>query len=138
MSSCSYIQMTDFNPLHDSPTAVSDACEAPHLDPRDTDARRRTLMSVAAVRDVAETFRILGDPTRVRILDALNGGELCVCDIAALAGISESAVSHQLRLLRGMRLVKPRRAGRLVFYQLDDQHIMELLRLAHTHVEEPS
>ena len=94
-------------------------------------------MSSDAVRDVADTFRILGDPTRIRILDALSGGELCVCDIASLAVISESAVSHQLRLLRSMRLVKSRRAGRLVFYALDDQHIIELLRQSHTHVEEP-
>jgi hypothetical protein len=59
-----------------------------------------------------------------------------VCDIAACVGISESAVSHQLRLLRGMRLVRPRRAGRQVFYSLDDQHIVQLLRLATTHVRE--
>jgi len=85
---------------------------------------------------LADTFRVLGDPTRVRILDALAGGELCVCDIASLVGISESAVSHQLRLLRGMRLVRPRRAGRLVYYTVDDQHIIELLRQALTHVEE--
>lgn len=88
------------------------------------------------VHALADTFRVLGDPTRVKMLDALSGGELCVCDIAALAGISESAVSHQLRLLRGMRLVRPRRAGRLVYYSLDDQHIIELLRQALTHVEE--
>lgn len=93
-------------------------------------------MSPEAVEALAETFRVLGDPTRVRILDALAGGELCVCDIAALVGISESAVSHQLRLLRGMRLVRPRRAGRLVYYTVDDQHIIELLRQALTHVEE--
>jgi DNA-binding transcriptional ArsR family regulator len=79
---------------------------------------------------------VLGDPTRVRILDALAGGELCVCDIATLAGISESAASHQLRLLRSMRLVRTRRAGRLVYYTLDDQHIVELLKLALTHVQE--
>ena len=88
------------------------------------------------VEALAETFRVLGDPSRLRIVDALSGGELCVCDIAAVAGISESAVSHQLRLLRGMRLVRPRRAGRQVFYALDDQHIVELLRQALTHVEE--
>jgi ArsR family transcriptional regulator, lead/cadmium/zinc/bismuth-responsive transcriptional repressor len=93
-------------------------------------------MSPEAVTALAETFRVLGDPTRVRILDALAGGELCVCDIASLVGISESAVSHQLRLLRGMRLVRPRRAGRLVYYTVDDQHIIELLRQALTHVEE--
>jgi len=94
------------------------------------------MMQPRAVEALAETFRVLGDPTRVRILDALSGGELCVCDIASLVGISESAVSHQLRLLRGMRLVRPRRAGRLVFYAVDDQHILELLRQALTHVEE--
>ena len=93
-------------------------------------------MAPEAVTALAETFRVLGDPTRVRILDALAGGELCVCDIASLVGISESAVSHQLRLLRGMRLVRPRRAGRLVYYTVDDQHIIELLRQALTHVEE--
>ncbi len=109
-------------------------CTAAHLAP--SEARRGLLMSPHAVEALAETFRVLGDPTRVRILDALSGGELCVCDIASLAGISESAVSHQLRLLRGMRLVRPRRSGRLVFYALDDHHIIELLQQALTHVEE--
>ena len=112
-------------------------CEAPtHLDERGASVRRAALMSDRAVYAVADTFRVLGDPTRVRILDALAGGELCVCDIAEVAGISESAVSHQLRLLRGMRLVRPRRAGRLVYYSLDDQHIIDLLQQALTHVEE--
>jgi DNA-binding transcriptional ArsR family regulator len=94
-------------------------------------------MGARTVEALADTFRVLGDPTRVRILDALSGGELCVCDIASLVGISESAASHQLRLLRGMRLVRPRRAGRLVYYAVDDQHILELLRQALTHVQEP-
>ena len=94
-------------------------------------------MGARTVEALAETFRVLGDPTRVRILDALSAGELCVCDIAALVGTSESAASHQLRLLRGMRLVRPRRAGRLVYYAVDDQHILELLKQASTHVEEP-
>jgi ArsR family transcriptional regulator, lead/cadmium/zinc/bismuth-responsive transcriptional repressor len=97
---------------------------------------RPALITPRTVEALADTFRALGDPTRVRILDALSGGELCVCDIASLVGISESAVSHQLRLLRGMRLVRPRRAGRLVYYAVDDQHILELLRQALTHVEE--
>jgi ArsR family transcriptional regulator len=124
-----------------SPNAVptaADTCEADHLDPRGTAVRKKNLMSAAAVRAVADTFRILGDPTRLRILDALSAGELCVCDIANLAAISESAVSHQLRLLRSMRLVKSHRSGRLVFYELDDHHIIELLRQAHTHVQEPA
>jgi len=93
-------------------------------------------MGARTVEAIADTFRVLGDPTRVRILDALAGGELCVCDIASLVGISESAVSHQLRLLRSLRLVRPRRAGRLVYYAVDDQHILELLKQTSTHVEE--
>ena len=94
------------------------------------------LMGPETVEALADTFRVLGDPTRVRMLDALAHSELCVQDLASLVGISESAVSHQLRLLRGMRLVRARRAGRLVFYALDDHHIVELLRQALTHVEE--
>jgi DNA-binding transcriptional ArsR family regulator len=113
-------------------------CDLPHLPESEAAARRRILLASRTVEEIAETFRVLGDPTRVRILDAMATGELCVCDIAALVGISESAASHQLRLLRGMRLVRPRRAGRQVFYSVDDQHIVELLRLAVTHVQEPA
>lgn len=116
--------------------ATEAPCEAPHLDPNASSARRERLMPPDAVAALADTFRILGDPTRVRILDVLAGGELCVCDLAALVGISESAVSHQLRLLRGMRLVRPRRAGRQVFYSLDDQHIVALFQQALRHVLE--
>jgi ArsR family transcriptional regulator len=115
---------------------MSDNCDLPHLDADNAATREAQLLSSATVEEIAATFSVLGDPTRIRILDALSAGQLCVCDIAALAGISESAVSHQLRLLRGMRLVRPRRAGRQVFYSLDDQHIVELLRLAVTHVQE--
>lgn len=114
-------------------------CEASsHLDEHGVETRRRLLLPGSTVEGLAETFRVLGDPTRVRILDALGAGELCVCDIAGLVGMSESAVSHQLRLLRSMRLVRPRRAGRLVYYAIDDQHIMELLRQALTHIQEDS
>lgn len=95
-----------------------------------------SLLPVRIVEALADTFRILGDPTRVRILDALSTGERCVCDIAAAVGLSESAVSHQLRLLRGMRLVRPRREGRQVYYAVDDHHILELLKQAATHVQE--
>ncbi|MEO7272237.1 MAG: metalloregulator ArsR/SmtB family transcription factor [Vicinamibacterales bacterium] len=121
-----------------APAATDPSCDAAHLGAGGTQDRRRALMGDAAVRDVARTFSILGDPTRVRILDALSGGELCVCDIATLAGISESAVSHQLRLLRTSRLVTSRRVGRHIHYALLDRHILDLLRLAETHVQEPA
>ena len=88
------------------------------------------------VQAVAETFRVLGDPTRIRILAALGTGEVCVNDLATGIGISESAVSHQLRLLRTMRLVRVRREGRMAYYAVDDQHILELLSQARTHVQE--
>jgi ArsR family transcriptional regulator len=97
---------------------------------------RQRLLAQPSALALAETFKVLGDVTRVRILDAISRSELCVCEIARLVGISESAVSHQLRLLRGMRLVRPRRAGRLVFYALDDQHIVRLLEQGLEHVEE--
>ena len=131
MSTCSYIHMSR---VEERSTSTAVECEGPHR----AEARKAVLMGARTVEALADTFRVLGDPTRVRILDALSGGELCVCDIASLVGISESAASHQLRLLRGMRLVRPRRAGRLVYYAVDDQHILELLRQALTHVEEPA
>jgi ArsR family transcriptional regulator len=94
------------------------------------------LLDAAAVAALAETFRVLGDSTRVRILDAISRSELCVGEIAALLGLSESAVSHQLRLLRNMRLVRPRRDGRMIFYTLDDQHIVRLFEQGLEHVQE--
>lgn len=130
MSTCSYIQMSK---RESAAVEQGSECDGPHQ----AAARQSSLMSTRTVEALADTFRVLGDPTRVRILDALSGGELCVCDIASLVGISESAASHQLRLLRGLRLVRPRRAGRLVYYAVDDHHILELLAQALTHVEEP-
>ena len=85
---------------------------------------------------LAETFKVLGDTTRVRILDVLTRTELCVGDIASILGLSESAVSHQLRLLRGMRLVRPRRSGQMIFYALDDQHIVGHFAQGLEHVQE--
>jgi DNA-binding transcriptional ArsR family regulator len=79
------------------------------------------------VLDLSETFKTLGDPTRLRILAALFAGERCVHDLCARLGMSQPAVSHQLRILRSARLVKPRRAGREIFYSLDDAHVMVLI-----------
>ncbi len=99
---------------------------------------------VAAVRNamppegillrLAETFRLLGDPTRVRILHALSLEELCVCDIASLLGTTKSAISHQLRLLRSLRVVKYRKDGRIVYYSLDDSHVRNLLMESINHI----
>ena len=88
------------------------------------------------VERLAETFKALGDPTRVRMLSALSRAELCVCDLATLLGATEPAISHQLRLLRSLRVVRARRDGRMVFYRLDDDHIVRLLSQGRAHVEE--
>lgn len=85
---------------------------------------------------LAETFRALGDATRVRILHALSHAEVCVCDLAASMNVTESAVSHQLRLLRNLRLVKSRRDRRHIYYTLADQHIVRLFEQGLEHVQE--
>jgi DNA-binding transcriptional ArsR family regulator len=87
--------------------------------------------------DLAETFRALGDAGRARILHALLAEELCVCDLAALAGLTESAVSQHLRVLRARRIVRPRKAGRAVYYRLEDACIRALLAIALTHLDDP-
>jgi DNA-binding transcriptional ArsR family regulator len=85
---------------------------------------------------LAETFKVLSHPTRLKIIHALFSNELCVCDLAALLGSTESAVSHQLRLLRSMRLVKHRRAGKLAYYSLDDRHVHQLFEAGLKHMQE--
>jgi ArsR family transcriptional regulator len=113
-----------------------DVCDLVQIDLARVRALRSALVAPDAVQGLADTFSALGDPTRVRILDVLSHGELCVCDLAAVLGLSQSAVSHQLRLLRGIRLVKPRRDGRIVFYSLDDRHIISIFKQTLQHVEE--
>ncbi|MGI8475456.1 MAG: ArsR/SmtB family transcription factor [Thermomicrobiales bacterium] len=95
---------------------------------------RLALPAGATLAGLAEVFAALGDPTRLKILAALAGRELCVCDLAATVGQSESAVSHQLRLLRSLGLARSRRDGRLVYYALDDDHVAALYGQALDHV----
>jgi ArsR family transcriptional regulator len=115
---------------------TNDVCDLVQIDLARVRKIRAALVAPDAVQGLAGTFSALGDPTRVRILDALSHGELCVCDLAAVLKLSQSAVSHQLRLLRNLRVVRPRRDGRVVFYALDDQHIISIFRQTLQHVEE--
>jgi len=85
---------------------------------------------------LALTFRILGDPTRLKLVMALLGGEMCVCDLAAFLNVSESAVSHQLRRLKDLSLVKQRRDGKILYNALDDEHVYDLLKMGLEHVRE--
>jgi ArsR family transcriptional regulator len=95
---------------------------------------RPHLIKEALAAQVASLFDALSDPTRVRMIAALSHTELCVNDLAALLGMNQSAVSHQLRLLRALRLVRDRRDGRIVFYTLDDDHIHDLFHRGLEHV----
>jgi ArsR family transcriptional regulator, lead/cadmium/zinc/bismuth-responsive transcriptional repressor len=115
---------------------LTDACAHLHADPERVADVRAALPDEPAVAALADSFKALGDPTRVRLLIALTRAELCVCDLAALVSMSESAVSHQLRLLRSLRFVRTRRDGRRVFYRLDDAHIGRLLTQGLEHVLE--
>ena len=99
-------------------------------------AVRDRLLDDASAAALAETFKVLGDPTRVRILDLLARAEVPVCDLAEAIGLTQSAVSHQLRLLRSMRLVRARRDGRHIYYAIDDDHITKLVKQGLEHVQE--
>ncbi len=127
-------------PSTPSPVATEEvaSCHSQHeADQAALAAVQGRLLSADVVQSVADVFKLLGDPTRVRLVDALVHGERCVCDLAQLVGMSESAVSHQLRLLRQARLVRARRSGRMAYYSLDDHHVVGLLHDTRNHVEEP-
>ena len=100
------------------------------------ESAKRSLPSDKEIYNLSETFKVLGDSTRLRILLALVKEELCVCDLATLINLSVSAISHQLRLLRGMKLVKFRKQGKMVYYSLDDAHIEKIIEQAQIHVRE--
>lgn len=105
-----------------------------HLD-RVNRARSESILDRKLER-LAQIYRLLGDPTRLRIAMALKNGEMCVCDMAALLGLSESAVSHQIRRLKDASLVKGRREGQVLYYSLDDQHVVDLIQVGMDHIEE--
>jgi DNA-binding transcriptional ArsR family regulator len=114
----------------------TETCEQHVLDAARVAEVRREMLPEAGFRELAAIFAAMGDPTRVKLLFALSRDELCVCDLAALLGITVSAVSHQLRLLRDLRVVKHRRAGRQVYYSLDDDHVVTLLQQGIDHLGE--
>jgi ArsR family transcriptional regulator, lead/cadmium/zinc/bismuth-responsive transcriptional repressor len=99
-------------------------------------AARKAIHDAETLHGLSDTFKVLGDTTRLKICLALARQELCVGDIAALLSLTDSAVSHQLRLLKAMRLVKYRKEGKMTYYMLDDEHIEDLIRLGVRHVSE--
>jgi len=116
-----------------SPKAV---CATVYVHEDRVRSARKALRAEEALFDLSEIFKVLGDPTRLKILLALSRETLCVCDLAALLGMTNSAISHQLRLLKSLRLVNYRKAGKMAYYALDDNHVSELITVATRHLAE--
>ncbi|HZM39320.1 MAG TPA: metalloregulator ArsR/SmtB family transcription factor [Acidimicrobiales bacterium] len=121
--------------MSDTEVVGLDAWSTRSVDPARVAAVRSRLLDLDEASRLAEVFKLLGDPTRARLLSALlEGGELCVCDLAAVTGVPETSVSHALRLLRTAGIVRNRRAGRMVYYSLADGHVRMLLDLSLEHL----
>ena len=114
----------------------SEICEVLCINEQKVVSARQAMKPEATLFRLAAIFKVLGDPTRTKVISALLQEELCVCDLAALIGISQSAISHQLRVLRNMNLVKYRKDGRIAYYALNDEHISSILNAGLNHVEE--
>ncbi|WP_295586345.1 helix-turn-helix transcriptional regulator [uncultured Oscillibacter sp.] len=113
-----------------------ECCDFIHAHEEIVEKVRSKMPGEDTLYDLTELFRIFGDSTRVRILYVLLESEMCVCDLAALLGMTQSAISHQLRALKNARLVKARRDGKTVFYALADQHVKAILDQGLEHVSE--
>jgi ArsR family transcriptional regulator len=115
---------------------VNDLCDVTLIDEKKVREILSTKPSDPTIQHLGDFFKIIGDATRLKIILSLAKAELCVCDLAVIIGVSPSAVSHQLRILRGARIVKYRREGKTVYYSLDDLHVEHLLEDALNHLEE--
>jgi DNA-binding transcriptional ArsR family regulator len=113
-----------------------DVCEVEFFNEARVRSLQAKMKSDGVFHDLSETFKVLGDPTRAKIIFALREEELCVCDLARLLGLTSSAVSHQLRTLRNLRVVRYRKEGKMAYYSLDDDHIRTLFSEGLRHVEE--
>lgn len=134
MYSCSSIHMSQFSTVRI--VREGETCEARCLNPTKVRRISKQLPKSDTLIGLSDLFKSLSDPTRIRILFSLSKEEVCVCDLSALLGMSDSAVSHQLRLLRALRLVKSRKEGRVVYYSLTDDHVTKLLEMCLEHENE--
>ncbi|WP_028583733.1 ArsR/SmtB family transcription factor [Desulfogranum mediterraneum] len=117
--------------------AMEDRCAVRMIHGERVERARQTVISQERAARLAQLFKALGDPNRLRLLLALAEQEMCVCDLAAFLEVSESAVSHQLRLLRTIDLVRNRRSGTVLYYRLADDHVRELIATGLEHIDEP-
>lgn len=125
------------------PADIDDLCTEDCIHPESVQAARKIVLPMPDAQDVAAIFAALADPTRVRLLQALSARELCVCDLSLVLGLKQPAVSQHLRVLRGQRIVRYRKEGRVAYYSLDNPHIAGLLQqgiaqMQGTCVDEPA
>lgn len=113
--------------------AVTCSCET--IPPEVIEKVNQAMLPASEINGLSAIFKIIGDPTRIRIMWALNQTELCGCELAAVLGTTKSAVSHQLRTLRDAKLVKFRREGKNIYYSLDDDHVTDIIKLALVHLK---
>ena len=113
-----------------------DGCQIRVVHLEKVEQARKEAISDRDLARLSLTYRVLGDPNRLKIVMVLRNVEMCVCDLAAFTSLSESAVSHQLRRLKDLALVKSRRDGQIIYYSLDDAHVTELLEVGLEHVRE--
>lgn len=116
----------------------SEICQCTVIHKSIVDKVRKNMPEDELLYDLADFFKIFGDTTRIKILYALFSAEMCVCDLAVLLNMTQSAVSHQLRVLKQSRLVKYRKDGKVVYYSLDDEHIKKIFDQGLTHLKEKS
>ena len=122
--------------IRPGPAGAEDLCEVRCIDQEKVERAQAVMPAAEDVAALAETFRVLGDPTRLRLVRALMAEELCVCDLATLLGLSQPTVSHSLRALRQLRLVRYRKVGKIAYYAIDDDHVRELVGTGFVHVAE--
>ena len=126
--------MEDYIPVNEADFEEAASSDESHGDY--VELVRSDMQDIDRVFDLAELFKIFGDSTRLRILSALLNHELCVCDISEVLEMNQSAISHQLRVLRTAGLIKVRRSGKSAFYSLDDDHVKEIIEMGYEHINE--
>lgn len=114
----------------------AEVCKTTIINREQVERIKASLPSKQDVSSLSEIFKVISDPTRLQMALALSVQELCVCDLAAIVNLSVSAISHQLRLLKSMKIVTNRKQGKMVFYKLDDQHIENLIKESLVHIKE--
>ena len=115
---------------------VENKCDCKPFDEKMVERARTEMPDFSVISDLSDFFKVMGDSTRLQLLIALQSGEFCVSDLSCLLNMTRSAISHQLKALRMSKLVKSRKAGKVVFYSLDDEHINGILKKSLEHIQE--